>query len=176
MQDPDDRLDDLADELRASVEDELVVEAETVEELVELGRRRARSLPELLTEAMHRGDGVRARTVGLVISGSIAYVGVDYVVVEAIDATADVRLQGSVFAFEPAAAGGHTTAGGSRTFRARLAEYEQSGERVVLHTVGGELGGVIEVAARDHVVVRDDVERVVPYETISLVLRPGPSR
>jgi hypothetical protein len=176
VEDRDDPLDELALELRAAVEDELLADAEAVEELAELGRRRARSVSDLLTDAMHRGDAVRARSAGFVLAGSIAYVGNDYVVIEGMDATADVRMRGSAFTLERARAGGHRTTGGSRTFRARLAEYEQSGEPVVLHTAAGELRGVIDTAATDHVVVRDDMVHVVPYETISLVLRPRPSR
>ncbi|NIR42069.1 MAG: hypothetical protein GWN79_28635, partial [Actinobacteria bacterium] len=62
--------------------------------------------------------------------------------------------------------GGRTVRGGSRTLRARLAEYEQTGEPVTLHTSEGEVRGRIAVAATDHVVVDDDdMEHVVPAGT-----------
>ncbi|NIR42070.1 MAG: hypothetical protein GWN79_28640, partial [Actinobacteria bacterium] len=69
---PDDPLDDLARELRASTGDEFALEAEAGEREAQQGRLRARTTADVLTEAMHRGDRVRARVAGLVVTGTVA--------------------------------------------------------------------------------------------------------
>jgi hypothetical protein len=62
------------------------------------------------------------------------------------------------------------------TFKARLSEYEQTGEPVELMAtaLSFSVRGTIEVVAADHVIVRDlDGTRTsLPVELIDLALRP----
>ena len=174
----DDDLDPYAElerELRRGVGAEWRDEAEIVERETELGRLRRRSLADVVTEAMHRGDRVVLGTRAGDVIGDPVFVGTDYVAVRSEFRWLDVPLERATIRIERRAGGGHTTRGGSRTFKARLAEYEHTGEPITLHLGGtADVTGRVAVAAGDHCVVTDTDEReiVVPLASIDLVSRP----
>jgi hypothetical protein len=64
--------------------------------------------------------------------------------------------------------------------RARLAEYEQTGElvHIVAPSISTEVAGSVIVVATDHVTVRrsDGGDVHVPIDAIALVIRPRPRR
>ncbi|MDX1450334.1 MAG: hypothetical protein R3246_14890 [Acidimicrobiia bacterium] len=117
---------------------------------------------------------------GRTITGRVTHVGRDYLTVETPAEIADARLTAAVIEVRPAGTGGTEVAGGSITFRARLAEFEQTGERVtvVAGSIPHVVTGMIRVVSEDHVTMLDlDHNRVhVPTERIDLVLRPRSRR
>lgn len=174
----DGSFDDLARQLRMGAGAEMRAEAESVERETHLGRLRKRSLADAARDAMHRGDMAVIEMPGRVLAGSIAYAGADYIVIETDEHAIDVRLATVVVRFDSSPEGGRRASGGSRTLRARLAEYEATGEPITLVApgVGAEVSGVVAVAATDHLLVRrpDGSTVHVPIEAIALVIRPRP--
>lgn len=168
-------LTSLAADLRRVAGAELRDELEITEAETEQGRLRHRSTVQVWEHAMHRGDAVSVITRHGRIGGTVDYVGLDYATVVRPDRAWDVRLERSVLATaDRSPAGGHTVTGGSRTFRARLAEYEATGEAVtvLVPALDLELRGRIGVAATDHVIVIDGPNTVtIPTELIDAIRR-----
>ena len=133
----DDPFDELARELRRGVGAEWRDEAEITELETRLGELRRRRLSDVAREAMHRGDEISITVGGRTLTGSPMFVGKDYLVVQTPSMTADVVLDRALVSVRRKPDGGHTTRGGSATFRARLAEYEHTGEPVTFHLTGG---------------------------------------
>ena len=166
-------ISELSAQLRSSAGAEIIEEWEATERETEQGRLRSRNLTAVWEQAMHRGDRVTASGHFGVCSGEVAYVGMDYAVVVTEDLAWDVRLSSASVVVRRSSQGGHTVAGGSRTLRARLAEYEATGETVEVHTEGGPTKGTIRVAASDHILMEDDVEIAIPHSLIVAVSRPN---
>lgn len=148
-------------------------EAAVDEELTELGRRRRLALAQAAREAMHRGDRVAAAVGNLTFSAPLAAVGVDYLTMADSDRVIDVRLSAATLTISPSTRGGSSAAPAAATFRARLAEFEQSGARVEVVTDSGAAHtGRIEVVATDHVVVADDnwSRLYLPVELVAVVI------
>lgn len=176
-----DPYDDLARELRRGAGAEMREEAEITELETRQGRLRRRRLADVAAEAMHRGDRVTVEIRDRRLVGTAVFVGDDYLTLETATEVADVRLDRAVLWVARRPAGGHASRGGSRTLRARLGEYEHTGETVtvVAPAIPAETAGQISVAAVDHVLVSTtDGEVVVPLPLIELVVRPrpGPTR
>lgn len=176
----EDPLESLARELRESVGSEFRAEAEMVELETEIGRLRRRALHDVAREAANRGDRVSIVTVDRTVTGDISHVGRDYVSVETPTELLDARLDRVVLVFTPSTSGGVDPRGGSITFRARLSEFEQTGEPVELAAtrLNVSVHGRIKVVASDHVVLEDldGVRNVLPLDTVDLVLRTRRSR
>lgn len=174
--DADDPYEELARELRQGVGAEWRDEAEITERETYLGRLRRRKLADVTREAMHRGDVVTVMVGGRSVRGPAMFVGTDYVVIQTASQTLDIVLDLAVLRVEPQPGGGHTTRGGSATFKARLAEYEQTGEPVTLHLTGGaaQQAGRILVAAVDHCIAEDTegVRSHIPIALIEMISRP----
>lgn len=176
----DESFDELARDLRQGAGAEMRAEAEEVERQAHLGRLRTRSLADVARQAMHRGDRAVVEVAGRIITGHVSHTGTDYMVVEGDDEVVDIRLAQAAIGFERSAHGGHSTSAGSTTMRARLAEYEQTGEpvRLVAPLIPMEVAGSLIVVARDHVTVRrsDGGDVHLPIDAIALVIRPRPRR
>ncbi len=175
----DDRLEELAADLRQATERELRWEAEDVESDVDQGRRRRRDLSLVAYELMSKGDEVSAGWGHTIVTGRIVYVRGDLAVVETGHAVVSLNLSGPVVikVVERATSGGiGTPSGGSGTFKARLAELEQTGETIrVVSTHSEELiEGRVTVAARDHIALtnRQGTEWFVPHQVIAMVIQP----
>jgi hypothetical protein len=175
FRDPDPlHLADLAARLRHGTGGDLVDELEATEVETEQGRRRRRQLVELWEQAMHRGDWVTVESRFARLSGTVDYVGIDYATVTRAEVSWDVRTDRCALTVRRSTTGGHTVSGGSRTFKARLAEYEATGEVVTLHTpgMGMDLCGTVSVAATDHVVLQSaDSLTTIPITLIDAVRR-----
>lgn len=171
----EDPLVSLARELRQTVGAELRAEAEAVENEVEISRLRRRTSSELAREAARRGDRVSLVSAARTVSGTLVHVGRDYVSVETAAEHVDARLDRIALVVSPNASGGFSPSGGSITFKARLSEYEQTGESVELIATGlsFSVSGAIQVVAADHVIVcaSGGVRTSLPLELIDLVLR-----
>lgn len=173
--DADDPFEELARELRQGVGAEWSEEAEITERETHLGSLRKRRLADVAREAMHRGDVVSALVGRRSVKGSVMFVGADYLVIQTASQTLDIVLDRAVLRIETRPGGGHTTRGGSATFKARLAEYEQTGEPVTLHLIGDvpQQTGRILVAAIDHCVTEDaeGVRSNIPIALIEMISR-----
>lgn len=172
----EDPIEGLARELRQTVGAEIREEAEMAELESEIGRLRRRTLADVAREAANRGDQVSLVAAGRTITGVAVHVGKDYLSLESVSEHVDARLDRVALVVTPSASGGFTPRGGSVTFKARLSEYEQTGETVelVASSLTFSVRGTIEVVASDHVILRDvDGNRTsLPVEMIDLALRP----
>ncbi len=164
-------LTDIAAELRSSTGAEILDELEITESETELGRLRKRSIQQVWEEAMHRGDLITAVTILGAVTGSVDYVGTDYATVVGGDSVWDLRTNRAVISrVRRSSAGGHTASGGSRTFKARLAEYEATGELVTLVIPSMEAHGRIAVVAVDHVSIAETTI-TIPIGLIEVIRR-----
>lgn len=173
----DEPYEELARELRQGAGAEMRTEAEITELETLQGRLRRRALSDVALEALHRGDRLSVHAPDRTLIGEASYVGSDYLTLEAATKTVDLRLDRIAISASRRTSGGLSSSGGSRTFRARLAEYEQTGEpvTVVCSALGLERRGRLAVVASDHVVVESEGdETVVPLGLIDLVFRPRP--
>lgn len=175
---PNDPLEELARELRQTVGAELRSEAEITEHETHIGRLRRLRMSDVGRAAMHRGDVVSLLTATRTITGTLAYVGKDYLVCQTATEIVDAAFERIVIRVERRPEGGHDARGGSITFKARLSEFEHSGEMVTLTTVDAalEVRGRIVVVATDHCIVEDqEGPRLhIPISQIALVIRPRP--
>jgi len=168
-------FDDLAEELRRRVAAEFRSEAEEVERLVQLQRRRRAVLRDVANAAMHQGQGVTIRGFGDEWSGELLAVGTDYLSLRTPTQLLDARLDSIAIGLTPARQGGRSGVPGSDTFKARLTEFEQTGEEVILRCRQPDLEvtGIINVVATDHIEIRCPDERCyVPLGGVFLVIRP----
>ena len=150
----------------------MIDEWEIAELETEQGRLRRRSLADLWEQAMHRGDRVRVVASFGRIVGTVDFVGRDFATVFSEETCWELPLDASVMQPLRSPQGGHTVQGGSRTWRARLAEFESTGEEVTVLACNEELTGTIAVAATDHLVLTGDPPTIVPLALISAVRRP----
>jgi hypothetical protein len=173
----EDPHEELARELRWGPGAELRAEAETTELETHQGRLRKRTLHDVATQAMSRGDRVHATTAGMSLAGSIDSVGSDYLVIETASAIADAVLAACSLRFMPSETTGHSARPGSMTIRARISEYEHTGEevRIIAPDVGVDVSGRIQVAASDHLILvdRDQQELAIPISKVAMIIRPG---
>lgn len=131
-----------------------------------------RSLAEVAGDWMAHGNVVNVSWGGFSFRGSVVEVGPDRVALHTGAGQVDVRLGAqSVFSVEPASAAGRAPVAGV-SMRARLLEYETSGEHVTVQAPGVEARGPVTVAA-DHVIVESgEILRVIPLPAIEFV-RPA---
>ncbi len=176
---PIDPLEELARELRQTVGAELRAEAEITEQETHVGRLRRLGMADAARAAMHRGDIVSLITATRTITGVPVYVGKDYLVCQTKADVVDAPFERVVIRVERRPQGGHTTRGGSITFKARLSELEQSGEMVTLTTADAalEVQGRIAIVATDHCIVEhpEGPRLHIPISQIALVIRPRPA-
>jgi len=168
-------FESLAEELRRRVAADFRGEAEEVERLVQLQRRRKAFLREIATAAMHQGQGVSLRGFGEEWIGELIAVGHDYLSLKTATQFIDARLDSMMIGLIPARQGGRTGKPASDTFKARLAEFESTGEEVTVRSRQPiiEATGIIEVVAADHVEMRCPNERCyLPVDGIFSVIRP----
>lgn len=149
----------------------MIDEWEMTELETEQGRLRRRLLAEVWEQAMHRGDQVRAVAPFGRITGKVDFVGSDFATVIGDGMCWDLRLDSCVMQPVRSPSGGHTVRGGSRTFRARVAEFESTGEEVTVLAGGEQFTGSIVVAATDHVALAGNPPTIVPLPMIVAVRR-----
>lgn len=171
----DGEFEELASELRQAVGREFRWEAEDVEQLTDQQRRRRQTIGDVAHEAMSRGDVVLVDRGEVRHRGVIVSVNDDLAVLETGDGIVNANLDGAMLAVSKRARSGGTVSDrGSRSFRARLAELEHTGEPVIIEGFELELRGRITVAATDHVALADHegVTWHVPHQRIWFVIQP----
>lgn len=174
---PEDPLEALARELRQGAGAEMRAEADLDEQETEKGRQRRRTMADEARRAMARADTVSVTVGGRTLSGHVDAVGSDYLVLVTATTAADIRLDRVVLRVRPQPRGGQDGRPGSATFKARLAEYEHTGEPVTLIIGPDETEGIVTLVAVDHlrVTTPDAEELVVPLDAVTAVLRPLPA-
>jgi hypothetical protein len=128
-------------------------------------------------EALQRGDLVTIRLQGRSLTGAVQAVGKDYLIIDDGQREIAARLEGTAIQIERSQQGGRSGRPGSETFKARLSEFELSGETVMLVAPGlaMEIEGTIKVVASDHVIAADEhAEWILPLAATVLAIRPRP--
>jgi hypothetical protein len=174
---PDD-FEELAGQLRREVGGEFRAEAEEVERLTDLQRRRRAGLAEVAMAAMHRGDQVTVRTRSGTWIGELVAVGDDYISLQALDVKIEALVDAVALDLRPSRVGGRSGKPASATWRARLAELAVTQETVTVMApdLGVEAHGQIDLVARDHVVSTGLTGRTyIPLISLTIVLRTVPS-
>jgi hypothetical protein len=170
-----DPFDELARELRTGAGREWREEAEETEAETHRYRLRRRTYADLGAELLHRGDSATVVAAGRTASGRVEGAGADYVTLVSEALEVDVRLDRVVLRADRSPTGGGEQVGGSRTWLARLREFEQTGEPVELWlpAAGVAVRGRIEMVATDHLVVIEAMEREVylPLDAVVMVIR-----
>ena len=169
---PSDSFNDLAAHLRHGEGADMIDEWEQSELETEQGRLRRRSLADVWERAMHRGDRVRVVASFGRLTGAVDFVGHDFATVIGDGMCWDLRLDTCVMQPVRSPDRGHTVRGGSRTFRARMAEFESTGEEVTVLLSRDEFTASIGVAASDHLVLTGEPPTIIPLSLISAVRRP----
>lgn len=168
-------LGQIARELRQVADAEVRAEAEVVESETQQGRLRSRTLADVAREAARRGDTVSALMTGHTVRGEVSHVGSDYISIETPTEHHDIRLTSCALLVERSQQGGFNPRGGSVTMRARLTEFEHTGELLEIRapTVGLTIRGRIRVAAGDHICLEssDGAETVIPILAIDAIVR-----
>ena len=102
--------------------------------------------------------------------------GTDYLSIKTATQLLDARLDSIAIGLTPARQGGRSAKAASETFKARLAEFEISGDLVTLRSRIPviEVTGVIDVVAADHIEVRCPEPIYLPLEGIFAAIRPLP--
>lgn len=174
----DDPLEELAREMRLGPGAEMRAEAEANEQETHQGRLRHRTLGDVARQWAARGDIATVTSGEATLAGRVIHVGSDYATLETQTQLVEIRLDRAIVRIRPRPTGGVPLRRGSVTFIARLAEFEQTGEAVTVVTATHQIGGFIEVAAVDHVVVTGETgeQTFIPHHLIEQVIRPRPDR
>ena len=137
-------------------------------------RRRARTLPEVLWEAMQRGDRVTTTVADQVFSGKLTAVRGDLAVLDGVDAVVAINL-GAVGAVSLER--GEDGVVGDRThgsLRSYLGQLEVDGDTVRLIGDGFDVVGRVVAVAVDHVLVAGTPgnDWVIPLPVLGGVVVP----
>lgn len=160
-------FEELGQELRRRIGAEIREEAEEMEMLSALLRRRRESSIDVARQAMNRGARTTISTSGLTFAGLVSSVGQDYLQVTTANEVLECRAAKVVMAIEPARSGGKADRPDSSTFKARLAEMAEE-KRSLRFLVDGidPVEGVIDVVATDHIAIRGDRLVYIPLELL----------
>lgn len=144
-------FEDLAGHLRRQIGSEFREEAEEVERLTELQRRRKQTMSDVATKAMHAGDGATVAIGSRRWQGSIVGVGDDYLILNTNRTVIEAPFLAITLRLERSRSGGNIAKPLATTWVARLAELAMAEEHVTLVTVAEELEGQIVLLATDHI-------------------------
>lgn len=165
--------DELARALRARRRDMVRADAEEDEALAALAHLRARTLDDLAREAVNRGDELSVRAGTRVWQGTAIDAGASWLCVHNGAQTIDIRLEAITLltVVRTVRDGGGPLGTGARSWRARMAERELTGEVVEVGLVDGQsLGGRLVAAAGDHLLIDARTGRsVAPTAAIAWV-------
>jgi len=163
-------FEELGSELRRRMGAEIRDEAEEIERLADLQRRRRSSLGEVARSAMHRGDSVTVTIGQRSWKGTLRAVGDDYLRLESGRVVLEAPLGEGVLSTEPSRSGGHSGKPASATWRARLAEI--AAEQTAVHVLvrgSEEVVGRIEVVATDHLEVAAEYPTYIPLRLVEAI-------
>ena len=156
-------FEELGSELRRRMGAEMRDEAEEIERLADLQRRRKDSLREVARAAMHRGDSVSIAIGERSWNGTLSAVGEDYLRLETSQLVIECPLVAAVVTVARSRSGGQSGRPASATWRARLAEIAAEEKTVQVLLRGSEtVVGRIEVVAVDHLELSTDDLTYIP--------------
>lgn len=168
-------MNHLARFLRQGVGQEWRAEMEATEFEIHQQRLRERTLPDVSTMLLHRGDRVTILAGRLQLAGQVVACGEDYVTVNTGQTRVDARLQRIGLVVIRGSSGGAHASGLAPTWRALLTELELSREPVELYgsSLGHSRHGRIRVVSEDHLwlVEPTGLDSYLPLEEISVVIR-----
>lgn len=137
--------------------DELRAEAEAYEQLAARDLLRGRDLGDVALELLHRGDVVAVAVGRRTFAGTVTYAAGNLLCLRTPSADLDVSLSAPVGlqVLERVRSGGRPRGRGPASFKARLAEHEQTQATLELGCPGleVELRGRVAAVADDHLVL-----------------------
>lgn len=151
-------------------------DAEELEELSETLRLRRQSISDGLADAMAAGDRVSVSTGSRKFSGRLVAAIGDLAVLENDELEASINLAGPVaVAATSQTSGGFSGSAATRSFIARLREFELSGEQIEVVGDFGSVTGVVVVVAKDHLRINDGEQLWFLLLTqVGILIRPIP--
>jgi hypothetical protein len=170
-------VNDWNDEILDHLEHETRSEAEEAERDSAALAARVRQLADVAFDAMTNGDMLTVSTLGQSVTGRVQHARGNLVSLETAGDSIDINLSGpvSLSITQPASWHGHGRTRGAATFRARLAEYELTGEpvQIVAPLAGVALAGTIAAVAKDHIMIEtlDEQRAFIPLTKIAFVSR-----
>lgn len=138
---------------------------------------RTRDLGDVAFESMTGGDLVMVRSYDRSYAGSVRHAHGDLASIQIAGGSVDANLAGPLHLVvrHYAYSDGVDRTPGPRTFKARLSEFELTGETVeiVAPAAGASLQGHIAAVARDHVMLATDdgLTAFIPLAEIAFVVR-----
>jgi hypothetical protein len=162
-------FDDLASHLRRQMDAEIRGEAEEVERLTELQRRRKQDFGAVAIRAMQAGDRATITIGRRQWRGRISSVGRDYLTLNTDTAVIEAPFTAVILSLERSRSGGENEKPASLTWAARLAELAMAETKVLLLTDEDELQGRIRLVASDHLEFEVDVYLML--EKVRAVIR-----
>lgn len=164
-------FEELGSELRRRIGSELRDEAEEVERLSELGRRRKSTLRDVAQTAMNRGDSVTITLGSRHWKGTLRAVGEDYLRLETGEFVVECSFASVLMLTERARTGGQSGRPPSATWRARLAELAADETLIRILVAGNDdIEGRIELVAIDHVEIAGPIPSYVPLDRIEAII------
>ena len=162
-----DDFEELGSELRRRLGAEIRDEAEEIEQLADLQRRRRSSLNDVATAAMHRGDSVTIAIGERSWKGALQAVGEDYLRLGTGQVVVECPSAAAIITTERSRVGGHSGRPASATWRARLAEIaaDEKTVQIVLRD-SEDVVGQIEVVATDHLEVSGENPSYIPLSLV----------
>ncbi|NIA24458.1 MAG: hypothetical protein GWP04_02695 [Gammaproteobacteria bacterium] len=140
--------------------------------------KRARALGDVAFDAMTRGDLLAVASSDRSYVGTVRYARGDLVSLETDGGWIDANLVGPLHLVirRRAYSDGFDRVAGADTFKARLSEYELTGElvEIVAPHAGVSMKGHISAVAKDHLMLTtaDGQDVFVPLSQIAFVVRP----
>jgi hypothetical protein len=162
-------FEDLARDLRHQVGSEIRSEAEEVERLTEIRRRRRQTMADVAVRAMQAGDTATIVSGSRSWRGTVAEVGEDYLKVEAGGAVIEAPLHSIDLRLERTRSGGRNQSPASATWMARLAELALEETTVTLITESSDYEGRILLVAVDHLEFEGGI--FVPLRAVRALVR-----
>lgn len=165
-------MEELGRELRDRVGSQFREEAEAGEGMAAIAAARGRTFAEVASQLAQRGARVRVEIADKRFFGPVLAGGSDVLVVGIEGGSVIVNLAGADFVtlHGPGDEDGPVRRGPG-SLKAALYELEGAeGVEIGLQS-RGSLTGMIRVVAHDHVMFRDDHERVVPLASIAWVIQ-----
>lgn len=166
-----DSMDELGRELRDRVGSEFREEAEAGEGMAAIAAARGRTLGEVAGQLAQRGARVRVEVAGKRFYGPALAGGSDVLVVGIEGGAAIVNLAAADLITMHGPGDAAALRRGPGSLKAALYELEGA-EEVELGLVNDTtLVGMVRVVGHDHLLFRDDHERVVPLPAVAWVIR-----
>lgn len=167
---------DEVERLAAVMDAEVRAEQAAYEAMALHAEWRARTLAAVAAEWLVRGDVIEVRAVDQQLAGTVIHSGEDYAVLQTRRGPTDIALARCdlLRVVQRVPDGGRPPGRGARTFNARLTEHEIAATPVCLLIRNeGEVHGIVDAVALDHVLLRTRRGQVVVPELAVVAAWPS---